>query len=309
MPNFRFRAASAEEEKYAQIQEHQLIEATGAIGYFCGDADLPWNGWTTLNNERYNSAAKADIATVMRHIEKQEFDSASGSGIINCFDAICAVCETELFSDKETEYAFRLDTDQYVYMIRLLPSVNHIDDDNYFIYCYVRDEFDNHLAKARKGITLFKSADAPMFSMVDGDEVAILNAKGNVENVFPCRYVSDTAYMIGAELHTSSIWDETTNQIIPMCSALPKRSFYCEPVTGNLVLITKGVRGYSIYPQNTSNVFENKRLADKLNVNTGVSRAQAEAMYYGCTNSWQSARANPSNYDADGQYMVLSVCE
>lgn len=307
MANMQFRAAANEEVKYAQIQQHCLIDATGAVGYFCGDADLPWNGWTTLNNARYNNAARTDIKTVMRHIEKQEFNPVSGSGIINCFDAIRAVCEAKLFCDEEVERVFRLDTDKYTYMIRLLASVNHIDDDNYFIYCYARNEFDNHLTKARNGITFFRSKDEPMFAITDGDDVAILDVKGNVKNVFPCRYVSDTAYMIGTEVHTSPIWDATKGQIIPMYNTLPKRSFYCEPRTGNLVLIMKGVRGYSIYPRNTSNVFENKRLADKLNADNGVSRAQAEAMYCGCTISWQSAMANPINYDTNGQYVERGV--
>lgn len=307
MSDFQFRAASVEEVKYAQVQPHLLIEATGAVGYFCGDADLPWNGWKTLNNDRYNDTAKADVGAVMRHIEKQDFDPASGSGIINCFDAICAVCETELFCDEEVERVFRLDTDKYTYMIRLLPSVNHIDDDNYFVYCYVRDEFDSHLFNARKGVTLYKGIDEPMFTVADGDEVAVLDAKGKIEAIFSCRYVSDAAYIIGADLHASTIWDETKNPIIPMYSTLPQKSFYCEPVTGNLVLIAKGVRGYSIYPRNTNNVFENKRLADTLNANAGVSKAQAEAMFCGCTVSWRDAKANPINYDANGQYVERGV--
>jgi hypothetical protein len=271
---------------------------------------MPWFAWKTLNSDLHNEAAAAALGYTMRHLEGSEFNPKTGSGIIGCFDSILNICGASIWSDtskSKSERVFRLDTEQYTYMIRLLPNVDFsLNDDNYFIYCYVRDAFNAHLLKARKGITFYKAEGEPMFTVADGDEVAITGAKGKMI-AFPCRYVSNSECLIGGDLYTSTIWDVDENQIIPMYNTLPRKSFYCEPATGNLVLVVKGAQGYSVYPRNTDNVFENKRIADKLNADTGVSKAQAEAMFHGCTVSWHDAEANPDNYDDNGHFVERGV--
>lgn len=88
--------------------------------------------------------------------------------------------------------------------------------------------------------------------------------------------------------------------IIPLRQSLPESCFSTLEATGELIVITKGEKGYSptdVFPQNTSP----KEGAAALNAANGVTKAQEAAMVAGSMFGWEMPAANPKNYDALGQ--------
>lgn len=75
---------------------------------------------------------------------------------------------------------------------------------------------------------------------------------------------------------------------------LPEVSFYKHNVTGETILIQRGVRGY--FPQNQLK----DRDPDELNEIYGVSKGVAEAMYGGSMWGWHVPASNPKMYNEDG---------
>ena len=85
-----------------------------------------------------------------------------------------------------------------------------------------------------------------------------------------------------------------------MRQSLPESCFSTLETTGELIVITKGEKGYSptdVYPQNTSP----KEGAAALNAANGVTKAQEAAMVAGSMFGWDTPAANPKNYDSLGQ--------
>lgn len=82
---------------------------------------------------------------------------------------------------------------------------------------------------------------------------------------------------------------------------LPDESFYKHNVTGETILIKRGVQGY--YPQNQLKDSD----PDELNEKLGVSKTQAEAMYAGSMFGWHIPASNPACYDDDGEINMDKV--
>lgn len=88
--------------------------------------------------------------------------------------------------------------------------------------------------------------------------------------------------------------------IIPLRKSLPESCFSTLGATGELIVITKGEKGYSptdVFPQNASP----KEGAAALNAANGVTKAQEAAMVAGSMFGWETPAANPKNYDSLGQ--------
>ena len=124
-----------------------------------------------------------------------------------------------------------------------------------------------------------------------------------------CRYIDDYHFEATSDrgknlYHICEFAEQYQNQgchgIIPLRKSLPESCFSTLGATGELIVITKGEKGYSptdVYPQNTSP----KEGAAALNAANGVTKAQEAAMVAGSMFGWETPAANPKNYDALGQ--------
>ena len=86
---------------------------------------------------------------------------------------------------------------------------------------------------------------------------------------------------------------------IPLRSSLPEKCFSTLESTGEMIVITKGEKGYTptgIFPQDASP----KEGVAALNASNGVTRAQEEAMVAGSMFGWETPAADPKNYDEQG---------
>ena len=84
--------------------------------------------------------------------------------------------------------------------------------------------------------------------------------------------------------------------------SLPVQCFSVLPSSGELILLTRGEKGYSpCYDFSTPDAQQNREFADDLNVKNGVTKAQEAAMLAGSMFGWQTPAADPRNYDEQGQ--------
>ena len=90
--------------------------------------------------------------------------------------------------------------------------------------------------------------------------------------------------------------------MIPLRSSLPVQCFSTLPSSGELILLTRGEKGYSpCYDFSTPDAQQNREFADDRNVKNGVTKAQEAAMLAGSMFGWQTPAADPQNYDEQGQ--------
>ena len=88
-------------------------------------------------------------------------------------------------------------------------------------------------------------------------------------------------------------------QVVPLRSSLPDKCFSTLEASGELIVITKGEKGYAptgTFPQNASP----KEGAAALNEANGITKAQEAAMVAGSMFGWAVPAADPRNYDANG---------
>lgn len=70
---------------------------------------------------------------------------------------------------------------------------------------------------------------------------------------------------------------------------------------GSLIMIRRGEMGYTPSPFDTGNPKDNEELAEIINEQVGVTKAQEEAMYCGSMFGWDTKLSDPRNYDEHGK--------
>jgi hypothetical protein len=75
-----------------------------------------------------------------------------------------------------------------------------------------------------------------------------------------------------------------------------------------LIRIDRGADGF--IPSNETRFGENSReAADRLNRESGITKAQEAAMLGGATEGWTAPAADPKNYDGQGQLRQATRCQ
>ncbi len=94
------------------------------------------------------------------------------------------------------------------------------------------------------------------------------------------------------------------NQNEPDLSSLPEICYTVTP-TGVFAMLRRGESGY--YPVDTeaAGAPDLRELADKLNRQFGISKAQEAAMLNGSMFGWDTPAADPNSYDSNGIPILL----
>lgn len=197
------------------------------------------------------------------------------------------------------QYGFRADTDHYSYLLRLNPDKG---DYNFYCYCYVRQWLDRHVSHAEAGIRFITPNYRELFRISDGDKIRMTLTSGETQDRV-CRYIDETHLEVGGSLYHICEFAERIQcsgiQVVPLRSSLPDKCFSPLEASGELIVITKGEKGYAptgTFPQNTSP----KEGAAALNESNGITKAQEAAMVAGSMFGWAVPAADPRNYDAKG---------
>lgn len=85
---------------------------------------------------------------------------------------------------------------------------------------------------------------------------------------------------------------------------LPEICYTVTP-TGVFAMLRRGVRGYYPVATETTGTSDLRKLADKLNRQFNISKAQEEAMLNGSIFGWDTPAADPNNYDSNGIPILL----
>lgn len=303
--DLNIRPMTQAEHKYSYSEIDALMTAAGCIGHLRGDMGREGNGFYTTWFDHQEDLKTQDFKTELDIVVNAlRFDPAYG-GVLSRRSTLAAYCHAHpdgRITPGGNAYGFRLDTENYAYMLRLCSDWG---DYNFYIYCYVRERLDGHMAEAGRGIRFVTAGYRDLFRLADGDRVRIVKPDGQYTDR-TCRYINETYMTCGWDDRLYHIHDfaeemeRAGNTVIPLRSSLPEKCFAALEATGEAIVIHRGMKGYTPtgqYPEGVSG----QEGADALNEQIGVTRAQAAAMLAGSMFGWACPGADPANYDEQGK--------
>lgn len=293
------------ERNYCYSWGSHLMAVAGCIGHLRGDMGSEgksfYTTWFDHQEDLKTQAFKDELDAVVNALRS---DSAYGGALASRgkLAAYCYAHPDGRITQGGNAYGFRLDTENYAYMLRLCSDWG---DYNFYIYCYVRESLDCHMAEAKRGIRFVTPGYRDLFRLADGDKIRIVSPDGKYKD-HTCRYVGETYMTCGWDDRLYHIHDfaeemeKAGNTVIPLRSSLPEKCFAALEATGETVVIHRGTKGYTSTGQRPEGV-NGQEGADELNGQTGVTKAQAAAMLAGSMFGWACPGADPTNYDEQGR--------
>ena len=290
---------------YAYNQSSQLEGQTGCIGHLRGDFGSGqefYTSWFDHRREYKTDEFKAELDEVVNTLREKD-------GLLCTRDSMTRFCyqnpEAEFEGNYCAEYGFKVQTPQHTYMLRCNPNYG---DYNFYLYAYVARFLEHHMEKAKQGIRFITPGYKELFRIPDGDHIRILCSDGSHMDR-SCRYIDEYHVEIGSDWDNlyhicqfAEMMERNGNAVIPLRSSLPVQCFSVLPSSGELILLTRGEKGYSpCYDFSTPDAQQNREFADDRNVKNGVTKAQEAAMLAGSMFGWQTPAADPRNYDEQGQ--------
>ncbi len=300
--NITIRPMTKAEHKYAYTQSQQLNGQTGCIGHLRGDMGGGEEFYTSWDDHQPDLKTDEFKAEFDKFVNALRFDKAYG-GILTSRAELSKYCYAHPDSKMDTStdsYGFRADTDKHTYMLRLNPNRGEY---NLYIYCYVREWLDRHMKNAEQGIRFITPEYQNLFRLTDGDNIRITASDGHTTDRI-CRYIDDTHFECGFTIYHicefAERMEQAGNTVIPLRSSLPKKCFAALEATGEIVIVQRGVKGYTPTNQRPEGR-TGQEGADALNAQIGVCKAQSAAMLAGSLFGWTCPGADPANYDAQGR--------
>lgn len=295
------RELTQPEQKYTYRQSHQLDAQTGCIGYLRGDFGTTgkefYSSW--FDNMAYLKTPEfqAELDTVVNTLR----ESPQYGGILADRHSLSSACHQSTTPEfGRDEFGFRLNTQDYAYLLRLNPNRGEY---NFYIYCYRRDYLDRHMRNAEYGIRFITPNYKEKFRIADGDSIRMTFPAGEYRDR-ECRFIDETHLEVGNSLYHICEFAERIQreciQIIPLRQSLPEKCFSALESTGEIISITRGENGYTPTGQYPQDGISPKKAAAALNDTIGVTRAQEAAMVAGSMFGWDAPAADPKNYDTKG---------
>ncbi len=297
------RPMTAGERMYSYTQSQQLISQCGCIGHLradFGSGEQFFSSWDDHRGDLKSEDFKRELDEVINALRKDD----KYGGILKNRGSLFSVCwkAPESSFGNGREYGFRADTPHYAYLLRLNPNKGEY---NLYCYCYLRQWLDRHMRQAERGIRFITPEYKDLFRIPDGDRIRMILPSGETPDQ-TCRYVDETHLEVGRNLYHICEFAERMEhngiEVLPLRSSLPDKCFGYLETTGEMIVITKGEKGYTptgIYPQDANP----KESVAAMNETNGVTKAQAAAMVAGSMFGWATPAADPKNYDENGEPM------
>ena len=300
MADYEKRAMTEEEDKYTFSQSSQISGQTGLIGYLRADMDTDGNGffstWFDWRKDLKTDEFKTELDEVINSM-REEGDILHNRGALAVY---CRSTPQARMNTDQEYYGVRVDTEKYAYLMRLNPNKGEY---NLYCYCYRRDWLDDHIRQARRGIRFIKPNYEEKFRIADGEKVRITLSDGEQFDRV-CRYIDDYHLEIGDIcFHICELVEkieQNGSTIVPLRTDLPDCCYSVNKVTGEVIILKKGEKGFYKTDILTKGREESRELADFQNKKLGVSKAQEAAMYLGSLNGFDTPGADPKQFDADG---------
>lgn len=287
------------ERYYSYAQSQQISMQTGLIGYLRADFGSNGEGffstWNDFRESLKSEDFKLEFDEVINELRKNGNLLHNRGTLTRC----CYQTPDSSFRNDRNEYGFRADTDHYSYVMRLNPNKGEY---NLYCHCYVKQWLDRHMRQAERGIRFITPDYKEVFRIPDGDKIRMTIPSGEpLDQV--CRYVDDYHFEVGRNLYHICEFAERMRDngiaVIPLRSSLPDKCFSYLESTGEMIVITKGEKGYIPTGASGENMTP-REAVDAANKTIGVTKAQEAAMVAGSMFGWQVPNADPKNYDEQG---------
>ncbi len=194
---YEIRPASNDEILYSYTQSQQIAGQTGSVGYMRGDfGDSGQNfytSWFDINPILKTDEIKKNFNYLINTLNDRDF-LQSAKQMRAFFKKAQATCVEGKFG---TQSVMRVDSGNYSYIFRACPV--GIDYD-FYVFAYMKDQLDRHIANASKGIRFINSSYNTLFMLADGEKITINYADGSKE-VKSCRYIDEYHTQIGNNLY------------------------------------------------------------------------------------------------------------
>lgn len=224
--DYTIRLMKPEEYNFAYTQKQHILEDSGCIGHL--RVDLGSNGqgfysnWDDHRPELNSPEFKQEFDDVINALREQE--------ISGCFlkdrDSLKKFCsqfpEAKMTEDGR-EFGFRLDTDDYSYMMRLNPNRGEYAA---YIYAYERDLLDFYLIptmepeqKEKITVLVVEPGEVPYVKEIDsGLESLQSEVDGWIEAIYPfddpvAVICNEEGKLNGLPLNRAIISEETSDVI------------------------------------------------------------------------------------------------
>ena len=192
----KISAMQLEDRLYVYHQSAQLEGQTGCIGHLrgdFGDGQEFYSSWFDHHGEYKTNEFKAEFDEVVNTLREKD-------GLFFSRDSMSKFCkrhpQAEMMGSCCTEYGFKLQTAQYIYMLRCNPIKGEY---NFHIYAYVGQFLEHHMGKAQKGIRFVDTSYKELFRIPDGGKIRVQTPDGKkIDRT--CRYVDDYHVEIGGSV-------------------------------------------------------------------------------------------------------------
>lgn len=188
------RPMTKAEQMYCYTQSQQIRSQCGNIGYLRADMDTDGKGffstWNGFRDDLKTEAFKTEFNQV---IDALRFED-SADAFLKDRTAMIKYCFAHLNGKiNDREFGFRVDTEDYAYMMRLNPNRGEY---NLYCYCYRKDWLDHHLKEAEKGIRFIDSNYNELFRIPDGGKIRITYPDGDRREE-SCRFIDPYHVEVG----------------------------------------------------------------------------------------------------------------
>ena len=150
--NFTIRPLTAQEEHYVFAQDEEIQKQSGLIGYLRADHDTDgyafFSTWFGFNDDLKVQEFKDeldDVINMLRFGEDNPFLKNRTEMERYCRSHPETKLSLQGWSKKD--HGVRIDTQEYAYLMRLIPVKG---DYNLYCYCHKRDMLDKHLGIPEK---------------------------------------------------------------------------------------------------------------------------------------------------------------
>lgn len=143
--DFSIRLMEPEERSFSYTQDPQTLHSSGCIGHLRVDMDSTGTGffssWDTHSPSLKDEVFKAEFDALINELR---FNDDLGGILKNrsSMSKFCHAIPGSEITDDGRNFGFRIDTDEYAYMLRLNPNKGEY---NAYIYAYDREMLDMFL--------------------------------------------------------------------------------------------------------------------------------------------------------------------
>ena len=191
--DFSIRLMKPEERAFAYTQDQQTLHSSGCIGHLRVDMDSTGTGffssWDTHSPSLKDDAFKSKFDKLIHELR---FNEDLGGILANrsSMSKFCHAIPGSEITDDGRNFGFRVDTDEYAYMLRLNPNKGEY---NAYIYAYDREMLDMFLEPAQEiekespiTVLVVPPQDVPYVKEIDpGLKSLQSEVDGWIEAVYP----------------------------------------------------------------------------------------------------------------------------